>query len=470
MWTKYFNVSDIEQALTHLSNSPETSRIIAGGTDLVLEIERHQHEGVDTLIDISRVRGLDYIELRSDGLIHVGPMATHNDCIGSNLLREKAAPLVQACWNIGSPQIRNRGTVGGNLITASPANDTIPALMVLDAEITLQSMNNRRRISINDFYLGVRETKIKPDEILVDIAFRPLEKSERGVFIKHALRKAQAIALVNLAMILEIESSKILKARLALGAVAPTVFRAYTIEELFQGKQVDQPLSEDIAQELAKIISPISDIRSSNAYRSDMLLNILKKGITFCVKGGFEEILPKEPILLRDTSSCEKTAIHASEHLNKNMIETEINGTTYTFPGCTSKTLLHLIRDDAKLTGTKEGCGEGECGACTILMDGKAVMSCLVPAPRAHKAIIRTIEGVAENGELHPIQTSFIERGAVQCGFCTPGFVMSAVSMLKENPSPSREQIKQGLSGNLCRCTGYYKIIDAIEALIIKPR
>lgn len=125
--------------------------------------------------------------------------------------------------------------------------------------------------------------------------------------------------------------------------------------------------------------------------------------------------------------------------------------------------VVDLLREDLGLTGTKESCGSGECGACTILVDGEARLSCLMLAAQLEGRSITTIEGLAEEGSLHPIQEAFIESGAVQCGFCTPGMILAARDFLKGQPLPDREGIRQGLSGNLCRCTGYQKIVDAVE-------
>jgi len=141
-------------------------------------------------------------------------------------------------------------------------------------------------------------------------------------------------------------------------------------------------------------------------------------------------------------------------HVNGSWVEREIRP---------DRILLDFLREDLGLLGTKKGCEEGECGVCTVLMNGKAVLSCLVPALKANGAEILTIEGLAERGRLHPIQQAFWEEGAVQCGYCTPGMVLSAKALLDEHPEPPTEEIKEAISGNLCRCTGYGRIVRAIE-------
>jgi carbon-monoxide dehydrogenase small subunit len=147
----------------------------------------------------------------------------------------------------------------------------------------------------------------------------------------------------------------------------------------------------------------------------------------------------------------------------KHDITLTVNGDTYNLAVEAWRTLNEVLREDLNLTGTKLGCGSGDCGACTVIVDGKSVSSCLTLAVEMDGRQILTVEGLAPSGEtLHPIQEAFIEKGAIQCGFCTPGMELSALNLLKESPSPNETQIRSAISGNLCRCTGYNKIVDAI--------
>jgi len=146
----------------------------------------------------------------------------------------------------------------------------------------------------------------------------------------------------------------------------------------------------------------------------------------------------------------------------KQKVQLTVNGVHHVIEAFPMTRLLDVLREELHLTGTKEGCGEGECGACTVILDGKIVDSCLVPVAQAEGATIKTIEGVAVDDQLHEVQRSFVEHGGAQCGICTPGMVLAAVDLLSRNPNPTVDQIRTGLAGNLCRCTGYIKIFESI--------
>jgi carbon-monoxide dehydrogenase small subunit len=150
--------------------------------------------------------------------------------------------------------------------------------------------------------------------------------------------------------------------------------------------------------------------------------------------------------------------------MEKRLIQLAVNGEEYDVIAKPNQTLVEVLRDDLELTGTKVGCGEGACGTCTVLLDGKPVRSCLTLAVEAQGKDIQTIEGLASDGELHPAQKAFIERGAIQCGFCTPAMILTSKAFLEENPNPTEEEVRRAISGVVCRCTGYAKIVDAIMA------
>ncbi|MFQ6101653.1 MAG: FAD binding domain-containing protein [Anaerolineae bacterium] len=467
MWQTYYTPTSVDEALRLLAEHGPEARIIAGGTDLLVELRRGDRQA-RVLVDVTRIGGLDQVRLDDAGLVHVGPAVTHNQAVASDLLVKRGFPLPLACWRVGTPQLRNRGTIAGNLVTASPANDTITALWALGARLKLRSVRGERTLSFADFYQGVRQTVLAPDEMVTDVIFPALASNQRSAFAKLGLRRTHAIALVNVAAVLTFDDDVVTQACITLGSVAPTIIRAREAEGALVGASLSEERIAEAADLAAQTAVPIDDIRAGADYRSEMVRVLVRRALTRLCDSTWRAELPGEPPMLwgRTAGRFPRLAGKTIHHHDggPEPIECTVNGENVVVQGAGGKTLLEMLRDDLGLTGTKEGCAEGECGACTVWMDGIAVLACLVPAPRAHGTHIVTVEGLAQEGELHPLQQAFVDEGAVQCGYCTPGFIMAGASLLEEIPHPTREQIVAGLSGNLCRCTGYYKIVSAVES------
>lgn len=465
MWEKYYSVSSLHEALLLLSKHNETARVIAGGTDILIEIEQGKRPDVRVLIDITRVPQLDTIRLHGDR-IHLGPLVNHNHIVASELIRQRALPLAQASWEVGAPQIRNRATVAGNLITASPANDTIAPLLALDADVTLSSVRGERTLPLRNFYNGLRQSIMHPDELLTDISFSAMTLDERGVFLKLGLRRAQAISVVNIAAVVRFDGDQVRRAAVAVGSVAPTVIRLQEVEQMLVGQQLTEDVIDSASQLAASLPRPIDDVRSTASYRAEMIRVLMRRALHMLAEVMQQQTLPTTPAMLWGPHQARVTGNALPQtitHQANTPIEATINGKHRVVTTGQDKTLLRWLREDAELPGTKEGCAEGECGACTVFLDGVAVMACMVPAPRAHGAEIVTVEGLAGPDGLHSIQQAFIDQAAVQCGYCTPGFLMAGAKLLEEVPEPTEAQIQQSISGNLCRCTGYYAIIEAFK-------
>ena len=465
---RYVAPESLEDALAVLAARGPSARVIAGGTDLLLELSRGARTGIDTLVDLSVLEGLDTIT-EHRGRVELGPLVTHGDVVGYERMLSVGLPLAQACLEVGGPQLRNRATIVGNIVTASPANDTISALYALGADVTVSSAaGDHRTMPIEDFFTGFRTTALDPGELVTRIAFDALGGPRRGIFVKLGLRRAQAISVVHAAAVVtEAADGTVADLVVALGSVGPTIELVEAAAGIASGRTLSDAAA-DVAAASRAAVTPIDDLRSTAEYRSHTVEVVVERALRSLAAGTEAATWPQSPPrLVRVPDSVRPLTEEPSrrEVTDAGTITATVNGVECSAANAAGRTLLDWLRFDLGLTGTKEGCAEGECGACTVDLDGRAVLSCLVPAARADGTSITTVEGVAPtDGGLHPVQKALAECGGVQCGFCTPGFVMSAAMLADEEPHPSREQVEHGLAGNLCRCTGYYSIIDALCA------
>ena len=461
----------VSEALRALAADPK-ARPVAGGTDLLLDLQRSAATDPVSLVDLSGIEGFRSIIDDEDAVI-IGGGVTHSQVVADPLFREVALPLAQACLEIGSPQLRNRATIAGNLATASPANDSISALMALGASVELSGLNEsgaveRRRVSVDSFFSGFRQTVLQPGELITAIHIPKLTGSARGLWVKLGLRKAQAISVVHGGIVVDLDGDTVVDARLALGSVAPTVVLLPAFREALVGRRLDDATIATAAAAAADAIEPITDGRATADYRRTALVPVLERALRTLASDEQASMWPDAPPTLSSLIGVDRRPKRMLV-TDSTAIEVEVNGTTITAAGAASRTLLDWLRDcadpagESSLSGVKEGCAEGECGACTVVLDDAAVMSCLVPAVQADGAAVTTVEGLGAGG-LNAVQAAFIDEFAVQCGFCIPGFIVTGSHLLEHHPDPTDAQIEHALSGNLCRCTGYYPITEAIRA------
>ena len=469
---KLMRPATVHQALTLLAENPEL-RPVAGGTDLVLDLARSGNGGEVDLLDLTHVDGLAALDFADDAVISIGAAVTHADILRSRTAAEQILPLAQACLEVGSPQLRNRATVVGNVVTASPANDTISALLALDATVVIAALDGdsvvERQVKLEDFYVGFRTTVLQPGELVTRLVLPQPPATRRGIWVKAGLRKAQAISVVHAGLVLDIDDQNtVTAARIALGSVGPTVALSEPAAQILVGAELNPDTIAAAAEAAAASVTPIDDGRATASYRSASVRTVVSRALAAVLAGAEGGRWPDRVPLLSVVAHGADLAVSAPVEVSD--VTATVNSQSYTHtPGGTG-TLLDWLRETAG-TGTKEGCAEGECGACTVRLDGDAVMSCLVPATQAHGAQVQTIEGLSPDGGVHPMQQAFVDHFAVQCGYCIPGFVMAAQQLAEEfDTTPTRDEVELALSGNLCRCTGYYSIIDAVIAAIESGR
>ena len=419
------------------------ARIIAGGTDLIIELERGvRHQQV--LIDVTRVPGLDGITLdEAAGEITLGPLVTHADVTassaagpagvsaGAGLLGGRRAADPQPRHGGRQPDHRQPGQRHHHAaVGAGRRGDPRQPGAAVTGASALRPVLPRRA----SHCAGTgRDADRRPSAGACRLA-------ARGTFIKLGLRRAQAISLVNVAVVLDFDGDLVTGARITLGSVAPTIVRA----RMPRPACVGQPLSDRCHHRRGRAgrAGRAPHRRRSRQRRLPRL-----DGRCAGRAGAAPAARWHGTRRLAGAYPCSSKRRRADPHIrqaghlpitdHRSPITFSLNGVPTTLDNAAGKTLLRALRENARMTGVKEGCAEGECGACTVWLDGEAVMACLVPAERAAGCDVVTVEGLAVDDRLHPVQAAFVTEGAVQCGYCTPGLLMSAAKLLEERPTPA---------------------------------
>jgi xanthine dehydrogenase iron-sulfur cluster and FAD-binding subunit A len=505
----YIRALSTLHALALLNEPGASARVLAGGTDLLLLL-RAESSLCDRVVDVSQVPELHRIE-REAGWVTIGAATTFSEAMGSAVVWETATVLAQACQEVGAVQIRNMGTLGGNVANAAACADSLPALICLDARarvLTVREGSEAGALSQDDVLehdwpvtetvTGPNRTRIPAGGLLVSLRYRVPEPGSRSVFLKLGRRNAMAISRLTVAALGRQDGDgRIIEARLVPGSATPQIRRFGAVEEMLVGQVPDEQLLAEAGRAAAAEMRALSGRRWSSEFKEPALASMVTQalGIVFsghavsspARAGGVVTAGAPQDALRRSYSGEEPhQAVRGDSAAGARLPESQpadargasvvklhftLNGRPVSVDAPPDISLLALLRDHLGVTGTKEGCGIGECGACSVILDGRVVNSCLTLAAQAGGREVTTIEGIrGPNGGPNDLQQAFIDYGAVQCGFCIPGMVLAGEALLAANAQPTRTEIRQAIAGNLCRCTGYQQIVDAIEATARKRK
>ncbi len=458
---EYYQPRSLEEAFGLMKKYQGRARFVAGGTDAMIRVKQKvwEPEALISLRWIADLRGIQ----KTGRFLRLGSMTLWREIETDPLVARFAPALAEAAPMVANPQIRNVASIGGNLCNAAPSADGAPPLMVMEALLIIAGAGGEREVPIVEFFQGPGRHCMAPDEVLSAIVIPEMPVHSGMAFLKSG-RVTQDIAVANVAVSVEMADGVCKKCRVAAGAVGPVPMRLKGVETFVEGKEITPELLLEIQDKAAKEVTPITDVRSTEVYRRTvtgvMVKRALEQALEQAKQESDQEAGDREA---EQTDDSEPTVGPYDSPLRK-LVRFNLNGQSVETEVMSHKMLSNVLRENFEFTGTKEGCGQGECGACTVLVDGESVNSCLYPAFEVDGKSVTTIEGlVSEGNQLDPVQEAFIQNGGIQCGFCSPGMIMSTKALLKRTPHPTEEEIRKGISGNLCRCTGYVQIVDSIR-------
>ena len=433
----YERATSVEGAIASLQRVGGGARIIAGGHSLIpmmkLRLATPEH-----LIDINDLDELSYIR-REGEEVRIGALTRHAELLDSELLAELFPVFADAENVIADPIVRNRGTIGGSLCQADPAEDLSAVCSALKASVVIRGAGGERVVPMSEFHVGPYMTAVGDAEILTEVRITVLPGA--GSAHEKVERRAGDFAIAAASAAVWIDGGTITDAGIALAAAGPSTIEVTRAEAALRGQAPSEELFEQAAAIASEDAMPMADSRGPVDYKRHLAGRAHQ---TRPAPGG--------------RSCASPGGIGISMELT-----ITINGQPVTRDVEPRQLLVHFIRDTPGLTGTHWGCDTSNCGACVVLMDGKPVKSCTTLAAMCVGHEISTVESLERDGRLDPIQQGFHEMHALQCGFCTPGMLMTTRALLNENPNPTEEEIRVAISGSLCRCTGYKNIVAAVR-------
>lgn len=462
---EYAAPGSIAETLELLRARGDEARVLAGGTYLLVQLKMEQLSP-RSLIDI---RWLPELRGRSfeDGA-RLGANETIRAVRDDAHIQAQYTALAEACAAFGSMQIEIMGTLGGNVCNGSPASDTVPALLAFDAELDLIGPDGARTLALADFLRGPGRTALRPHELLKSIHL-PLPRPGTGsAFIKIS-RVVADLAKASVAAVIVRENDRIVDCRLAFGSVAPVVMRARRAEAFLIGQTFSTETALEAGRIASEEIAPIDDVRSTAWYRREVAKALTHDAVQLAwERSTGQQANGREAdravVLLTPPTKRVMRPVAADEYREIKLV---VNGAAQRLWVKPNDLLINVLREKLELTGTKYGCGLGECGACTIHLNGRPALACLVLAVAADGSEVSTVEGLqGADGKLDPLQQAFIDHGAFQCGYCTPGMLMMTKALLAENPTPSQDDIRDYLKVNRCRCTGFASIVRAVLSTV----
>ena len=487
----------VDDAVRLLLEYPQ-AQIIAGGSDVLVQMREGKRAGAE-LVSIYGLDELRGVVMEEDGTIRIGSLTSFSHITKDPIIQKYINVLGEAVDMVGGPQIRNIGTIGGNTCNGVTSADSASTLFAWDAVIELAGPDGIRRIPIKDFYIKAGKVDLRPGEIQTAILIpREAYEGYEGYYIKYAMRNAMDIATLGCSVNVKLSEDKktFTDVRIAYGVAGPVPMRAVHAEAAGRGLEVTDENIEKIGDTVLEDVTPRDSWRASKAFREHISKLLCKRALSEAVRraGGVisEEsqaaMAPntsdnenagtgekkEAPASISGVSEDSGTVRHtimtdAESGKQYKLVRCRINGVERETMVDVRASLTDMLRNDYSLTSVKKGCEVGECGACNVIIDGECYNSCIYLAVWADGKEIRTVEGLmGPDGELSDIQQAFIDEAAVQCGFCTPGVIMSAVEILESGKEYTRDELRKQLSGHLCRCTGYENILNAVEKTMKK--